>query len=608
MTIGYRGVFVMIDDSIPEWDISPMVKNVESDAVREEMASCVRRAEEFKERYVQSIQFLGAKELRTAFEELEQFMWSAKRVRNYCWMLKDEDVTDSEAKGLFEYAKEGFAKVEFVYTSFEMEVIRLFKRNPEILDSEELETYRHYLSRMRERSTHCFSDEQEKLILEMNQYGRQAWTELHSEILGSSTRRLSIDDQEKEYSLAQLVSIILNSTKRENRRKASEAAHALIADHRIPLSHAYRAISRSYESEMRRRDWPDVLTYALHREDVSVEALEAMQKVIKENVGILRRYIKVKASLLDVDRLCSWDLTAPVGTMRSDYSWSEARKMVVDAYSEFDSDIGAWVDGLFEKRRIDATPRPGKTRLGGCWFSHEPNTSWITLNFTGGLRDIFTLAHETGHGIHSYLSAQANTYLNWLPGSCMTETASLFGESLLLDLLLSQSGNSEKAAVLSVILDKLVSTVYYSQVRFEFEKRTYDMTSQDRYLDVQDIGMLWKECRDEVFGDDIEWGPNSEWRWAASPNNFRSDRRFYNFPYAFGQLLTYALYLEYKRDGQTFVPKLKKILQSGSAASPSELLREVGFDINSERFWEKGIRYAEHRVEQLEGLLNRESS
>ncbi len=596
----------MTDDSIPEWDISPLVKSVESDAIREEIDSYVIEGEEFEGTYRQNAQSLGPDALREAFEELERFMREVYRIRNYCWMKKIDSIKKPDTRGLVEYAEKRYSRIESVYASFRSETVKLLSRNPGILDSEELKPYRYYLSRMRERSAHFLTDEEERLMREMHLHGKDAWTELHSEIIRSSTRRLTLNEQEKEYSVVDLLLLIRNSPVREDRKQASQGLHNLLASHKIPLCHAYRAISRSYVSEMRKRQWQDMLAPALHRESIGIESLQALEKTIKGSLHIMRRYFKVKAALLHIDRLGSWDLFAPVDSTQAGYSWSDARAMVVNAYSQFDSGIGAWVDGLFNEERIDAKTRPEKISSGSAYSFHKPNTSWITLHFTGNLRDIITLAHEMGHGVHSYLSAQTNSVLNWRPGLCMSETASVFGELLLLDFLISQTENGEKISVLCRMLDKLINLVYFSQVRFEFEKRTYDIISQDRYLDVEDIGMLWKECRDEVFGDEIEWTDDSEWRWAASRHPFMSNRRLYNFPYAFGQLLTYALYEEYRREDQAFVPKLKMILRSGGAGSPKELLGEVGFDITSERFWERGIRHAEHVVEQLETLLKEE--
>jgi oligoendopeptidase F len=291
---------VLTDDSIPEWDISPLVRSELPGAIREEMNSYVKAAEDFESSYIGKIEFLNDKQLMNAFEELERFMWGANRVRNYCWMNADVNTDDSGVKELVEFGHSGYSKVKSVYAIFEIEITKLLTKNSSIIESQELKPYQYHLSRMREKSIHLLSEEEEKLILEMNLHGRQAWTALHTEFLGSSTRRVVLDNEEREYSLMELAVIPQNSTNRENRRVAMESCHSLLAENRILLSHAYRAICSSYVSEMNKRKWPNVLAYALHEEDIDLSSVLAMQNVLKKNSQLLRKYLSLKASILNL--------------------------------------------------------------------------------------------------------------------------------------------------------------------------------------------------------------------------------------------------------------------------------------------------------------------
>jgi oligoendopeptidase F len=286
------------------------------------------------------------------------------------------------------------------------------------------------------------------------------------------------------------------------------------------------------------------------------------------------------------------------------YTWEESQKLVVDAYTEFDEEIGAWMQEMFDKQHIDGAVRPGKRSGAYCATWHSGKSAYILQSFNGIISDIFTQAHELGHAMHAYLGTRAQTPTNYQISSCVAETGSIFGELLITDKLLDQiESKAERRVLLATILDEAGDTAFQVATRTFFETALYEAVEKGKYIDGELISKLWVEARDMMYGDSVEWLDVMKWWWTFKLHFYMGTYRYYNYPYVYAQLFVYAMYRLYKEQGKEFVPKLKALLAAGSSKSPRDLAAEIGFDITKEEFWQKGINQFKEFVRQFEETL-----
>ncbi|KKL28396.1 hypothetical protein LCGC14_2375550, partial [marine sediment metagenome] len=270
----------------------------------------------------------------------------------------------------------------------------------------------------------------------------------------------------------------------------------------------------------------------------------------------------------------------------------------------FDSEFVAYLNDMYNRNHIDASPRKGKKNGANCADWYKGRSAFILLTFTGEQNEIFTLIHELGHAIHDYLAIEAQTYHNIHPGYTVAEIASTFGELLLTDFLLEKAeSNEEKMTILAQVLDDAGQAAFQVSARVWFEQDLYKAIERGENLDGRTISNYWCAGRDKIYGDSVEWFEEMNWEWTMKLHYYIPNFRFYNYPYVYAQLFVYAVYQTYKKEGKVFVPKFKKLLAAGGSLSPEELGMIVGLDITKKDFWKLGIKQYEDFVNQLENLM-----
>ncbi len=285
------------------------------------------------------------------------------------------------------------------------------------------------------------------------------------------------------------------------------------------------------------------------------------------------------------------------------FDWKKAQQISVDTYEGFDPELAQVVRDMFDKNRIDGAIREGKRQGAFCspWLAGK--SAFILLSYNGKLSEVFTLVHENGHAVHDYLMSGLKP-INTDIGMCIAEVGSIFGELLLSDKLIEEAKtNDEKIEVLVRVLDEFGQTVFQVSARYFFEIDMYAAFERGEYLDGETISKYWVKGRDRMFGNAVEWLPESKWEWTFKGHYYIPRFRLYNYPYVFANLFVFALYRLYKEQGKDFVPKLKRILSAGSTSSPRKLAAELDFDISKEDFWALGMKQAEAFITQLEQLI-----
>jgi oligoendopeptidase F len=299
------------------------------------------------------------------------------------------------------------------------------------------------------------------------------------------------------------------------------------------------------------------------------------------------------------------DIVAPMpDAPELKFTFEEARSLIIRAYSRFDEGYANATKEIFSKRRIDATPRFGKRNGAFCASWYRGKSAFILDSFNGTLGDIYTLAHELGHATHDYYMSRSQTLMNTAVTSTVAETASIFGELLLTDLLLieTKSGKEQKA-ILCQVLDESGMTTFQVTARVWFEQALYNSILKGEYLDYPTICRHWTKARNRIYGNAVTWFPEMEAEWTMKPHYYMANYRFYNYPYVYAQMFVYSLYEQYLEEGKAFVPKLEKALSAGSSVSPFEIGKIVGLNVADPSFWNGGLKVFERFITDLEKII-----
>jgi len=586
------------------WDLSHLVESVDSTLIQRELESMVTEAEKVRDKYHGKIVGLDAKGVLELLEMKDAHTLKFEGVNTYCRLMYSADSTDDVAKQLNDAVRRASMRVGQALAFINIELGKLLAEDPSLVTDPVLAEYKHYLERILRRVPHMLSETEERLIIVKDKNGINAWQMLQSDWLSVRTFDIEIEGEIKTLPYGEIIGLY-ESPDRDLRKRANQIVYEGLGKDEIIWASAIRAVCEDHLQMSKMRKYQTPMIQSLIGNDVDQQTIESLMNTIEKNVGLYQRYLRLKAKVMNLDKLANYDLIAPLpNAPEMDYSWREARKEVVDAYMEFDDETGGWVDEMFEKRHIDGEVRKGKESGAFCadWLAGK--SAYILQSFNGKMGDVYTQAHELGHAVHAYLGSRAQKPSNYEIGSCIAETGSIFGELLLTERLLSKAKTKEeKQAILANILDEFGMTAFQVSARVFFEQSMYDAIERGEFLDGEAAAKLWVEARDKIYGDSVDWLDVMRWEWTMKPHYYMANYRFYNYPYVFAQLFVFALYQLYKEQGESFVPKLKRLLAAGSSKSPRELGAELGFDITDETFWEKGMKQAEEFIDMLEETL-----
>jgi len=590
----------MIEDEMI-WDLAQLVKNIDAPSIRRELKSMVSEAERIRKKYRGHIKEFDADDLLKFLEMKDLYSLKFEGVRKYCHLIYSADTTNDVAKQLKDAVLKASTKAGQALAFIDIELGTLLAKKSSLVDSPTLVEYRHYLERILRRVPHILSETEERLIIVKDRNGINAWEKLQIDWLSTRTFEIEIKGEKKTLPYGKIIGFY-ESRDRDLRRRANQIVYDYLGRDDIVWASAIRAVCEDHLEMCKIRKYENPMIPSLIDNDVDQQTIDSLMKTIEKNVGLYRKYLRLKAKLMVQPELANYDIIAPLPQSREkDYSWRETRDMVIEAYMEFDEEIGGWIEEMFDKRHIDGKVRKGKESGAFCASWLAGKSAYILQTFNGKMGDVFTQAHELGHAIHAYLGSRAQKPSNCEIGSCIAETGSTFGELLLTEKLLSNAENKEeKQVILAHVLDEFGMAAFQVSARVFFEQSLYDAIEKGKFLDGEKVADLWIKARDDIYGDSVDWLDVMKWEWTMKPHYYIANYRFYNYPYVFAQLFVFALYRIYKEEGKKFVSKLKKLLASGSSRSPRDLAMELDFNITTEAFWEKGMRQAKEFIEMLE--------
>jgi len=584
------------------WDLSDLFRSHDDPAIAETLDGCRGRAERFAERYRGTIRAPGGptpEHLLAAIRELEALQADLERAGAFAGLLYASDTTRPEHRDLRERIEQRLTEIGNLVLFFELEWLDVPDEHAQpLIDHPVLAGYRHFLRQARRMRPHTLSEPEERLLNERDNTGPRAFGRLFTELtsnLGFPFRRNGKDER---LTLSEILALS-HEPDRSVRRAAHETLFEVLEKHALVLTFVYDTLVQDHLTIDRLRRFPHPMASRHVANEIDAEAVERMLAVTERNYGEAQRYFRVKARLLGLPRLALYDLYAPVGAEMSRSTFEAARGTVLSAFDAFSPVFSAAARRFFEGRWIDAEVRPGKQNGAFCASPSPALHPYVLCNHTGNLRDVMTLAHELGHGVHGWL-ARAQTLFNYDTPLTTAETASVFGEFLVFDrLLATESDPRVQLALLCGKIEDAFATVFRQAVLTRFEQAVFARRREGRFTSESVCG-LWLDANRPYYGDAVEFTDGYRWGWSYIPHFIHS--RFYCYSYVFGELLVLSLYRQYKEEGASFIPKYIALLEAGGSNSPEALLAPLGVDFHDPAFWQKGFDEIRALVDRAEAL------
>ncbi len=565
-------------------------------ALTGDLAIADQKATAFYEAYHGRVADLDAHGLAEALIRYEELADSLGKAYTYAYLNWSTDTNAPSAGALLQQVREAYTQTNQKLLFFELEWVALAdERAEELLADETLAGWKHHLEVQRLQKDHVLTEPEEKVVAEKNITGRGAWNRYFDETIGSM--RFTLGD---EMLTQQQVLSKLYEPDRDLRRSAALAFTEGLEGQQRTLTYVFNTLLADKAATDRLRSYPHWIASRNHANEVEDETVEALIGAVTSRYDLVARFYTLKRQLLGYDDMYDYDRYAPVGEADTRYDWDDARDLVLDAYGDFHPDMGTIAGHFFEKRWIDAALRPGKR--GGA-FSHSAVPSahpYVLMNYTGKIRDVQTLAHELGHGVHQYLAREQGVLQSGTPLTT-AETASVFGEMLVFQRLMrAEDDPQNKLAMLVGKIDDTIATVFRQVAMNRFEHRIHTARREQGELTADQFGDFWLETQTAMFQGSVTLGDHYRHWWSYIPHFLHTPG--YVYAYAFGELLVLALYAKYLEEGAGFPDKYLGLLAAGGSDWPHVLVGHLGIDLTDLSFWHQGLDAIEALIVEAEAL------
>jgi oligoendopeptidase F len=578
------------------WDLEPLVEAKGPAGVEELLNEARDRAAEFAQRHRGQVAELGSEGLADAMHELGAIFDLTGRAGSYAMLSFTLDTTDPARGALIQRARELGAAIETHLLFFELEWNQLpDERAEQLLAAEGLDFCRHHLSNLRRYRPHQLTEPEERVMTELDVTGSSAFRRLFTEQISSIDVALPGVDEPASLELA------LSRLQHPDRELREQAARATTEALRTGLrtrAYLFNTLLADKATKDRLRDYPHWLASRNLANEASDESVEALIEAVAGRYDLARRWYRLKAGLLGLDRLAYWDRMAPLTDTDEQIPYDEARAIVLDCYSGFSPELGEVAQGFFAEGYIDAPPRPGKRGGAFCSYTVPSRHPYVMLNYTARAHDVLVLAHELGHGVHAALARPQGIFQFTTPLT-LAETASIFGETIVLERLLEHAPDAAaRLSLLAGSLDGAVGAVFRQVAMNRFEHAVHSARREVGELPPERFAEEWLATQADLLGDAVDLHDDYGVWWSYIPHFV--DTPGYVYAYAYGHLLALSVYRRYEQEGEGFVSSYLELLRAGGSRPPGELGQIVGVDLSDPGFWSAGLDLIERQLEAAE--------
>jgi oligoendopeptidase F len=585
------------------WDLGDLYAGIDDPKIDQDLQTALQRAEAFEAAYRGKINAPGgppADLLAAAMQELEGLSEQRDKPQVYAGLLHAAKSDDPARGALLSRTREKGVAVDQHLIFFDLEWVHLPDDAVQpLLAAPALARWRHTLKQKRVWRPHVLTEPEEKIVNEKTVTGRAAFARLFEETVSAIQCPVKVGRKVEPLGLQATLSKLYDPDRKMRKAAAEGLTKGLQGQFRL-LTFIFNNIVLDHQTDTRLRKYPDPMAPRHLANEIKPEVVEALMTATERGQKTVHRYYRIKARLLGVRTLYDYDRYAPLFPDMPSCDWPTGRRIVQESYEAFSPKAGGVVREFFDRRWIDAEPRPGK-RTGAFSSSAVPSVHpFILMNYEDKLRDVMTLAHELGHGLHQYL-ARSVGYFQCDTPLTTAETASVFGEMLTFRRL--QELYPEPRTRLAMLCSKIedgFGTVFRQVVLTRFEQALHKARLERGELATEQINELWMSANGPVYGKAVRLTDGYAWWWLYIGHFIRSP--FYCYAYAFGELLVLALVERYRQEGEAFVPRYLDLLAAGGSEAPDVLLGRLGVDVTDPNFWGLGLKLLDGMVDQAEEL------
>jgi oligoendopeptidase F len=552
-----------------------------------------------------TIASLGAGDLATLMHRSAELEELLGRVGNYVMLRFSENTIDPDRGAQLMVVQERATAMSTKLVFFELEWAALdADRVEQLLADPSLDFCAHHLRNLRRYRDHLLTEPEERLLTEKSVSGASAWVRLFDELTSTITVELPGEVMGQPGASTVTAGLeaglsLLQHPDREVRASAAEAVTQALAPGLRTRAYVYNTLLLDKSVDDRLRSYPSWVSSRNLSNEASDESVQALIDSVIARYDIAQRWYATKAEVLGVERLADYDRMASVAADESTIGWSSARALVLDAYASFSPELADVARRFFDERWIDAPTVEGKRPGAFCAYTVPSHHPYVLLNWTSRNRDVLTLAHELGHGLHAYLARDQGVFHQSTPLT-LAETASVFGEAVTNHALLEQIDEpDQRFALLASTLEDSIATVFRQVAMNRFEAAAHTERREVGEISVERFGELWTGTQSDMLGEAVQLTDGYRSWWSYIPHFIGSPG--YVYAYAYGQLLALSVYARYRARGAAFVPSYLELLRAGGSAPPEALGRIVDCDLTDPGFWDAGLDIVE---EQLDAAID----
>jgi len=583
---------------MPEWNLADLYASPTAPEIARDLKIAADEARRIKEAYHGKLVALASDGavLALAIEEIERFVELMGRLGSYAGLYYAGNQADPERAKFYGDVSEKLTAISTEIIFFDLELNQIDEAvMANALKNKRLARYKPWIDNIRKEKPYQLEEKVERLFHEKGQTSGGAFNRLFNETIAAL--RFPVAGEPEPLPLELTLNLLSNPDEKK-RGAAAQALAKVFKDNVRLFTLITNTLAKDKEISDRWRGFKDVADSRHLANQVEAEVVDALVSSVRAAYPRLsHRYYGMKAKWLGKDRLSHWDRNAPLPERpERTFAWDDAQRLVLGAYHDFAPEMSAVAEEFFDKRWIDAPVRPGKAP-GAFAAATVPSVHpYVLLNYLGKPRDVMTLAHELGHGVHQMLARPQGALLAPTPLT-LAETASVFGEMLTFKALLKETHEPrERKALIAGKVEDMLNTVVRQVAFYTFERKLHEARRQGE-LTPDQLGAIWLETQAESLGPAIELKPGYEVFWAYVPHFIHSP--FYVYAYAFGDCLVNSLYGLYDEAHPGFVNKYFDMLKAGGSKHHSELLAPFGLDASKPEFWNKGLKVIEGMIDEL---------
>ena len=582
-----------MDDTYPQWNLKEFYDSYKSEKINIDIEKIRSSTLKFNKKYKNTLKNLSNKKIIQSIKEFEIIEERIGKLKSYIYLIYCTNQLDTEIVAFYQKVNEQLTNIDSNLLFFCLELNSLNEKKINLLEGNRFFVW---LKNLRKFKNYQKKEEIEKILLDKNLTSSNSWIRLFDQTMAG----IKFSFKNKNLNESEILNLLSSSNSSTRKLAAKSFSSGLKSNINI-FSIITNTLSKDLDIDREIRGFEFSESFRHLNNQVEKKDVDCLTETVIENYKTLsHRYYRYKAKKFKVSKLEYWDRNAPYPNQKEiKINWNEAKKIVLEAYSRFDTRVSDIANEFFEKSWIDAKVVKGKT--SGA-FSHPTVPSshpFILLNFQNKLRDVMTLAHELGHGVHQYLANKQGYLLSDTPLT-IAETASVFGEMLTFQSILKNcKTETDKKNILRSKIEDMLNTVVRQISFFTFERLLHEQRISGE-LTVDQINNIWMETQSKSLGKAIKLNDDYKYLWSYIPHFIHSP--FYVYAYAFGDCLVNSLYAKYEQGYKDFNNKYINLLKSGGSKNYKVLLRDFNLDPEKKEFWQDGLNIIKNMIDELEQL------